>query len=54
MEVKNLRNKRVRNFVAREGDVVVLEETSADQVAQGVILLVEGEDRGGGDAYISL
>ena len=53
VKIINLRNKRVRNFVAGEGDVVVLEETSADQVAQGVILLVEGEDRGGGDAYIS-
>lgn len=35
-------------LVRGEGNMGSLEETTADHVAQGVIFLVEGEDRGGG------
>lgn len=30
--------------ISREEDVLVLEQTRADQVAQGVVLLVESKD----------
>lgn len=39
------------HFVRREDDVVVLEEALGEQVAEGVVLLVEGEDCGIGDAW---
>ena len=36
----------MRDLVAGESDMMVLEETSADQVTQSVVFLVEGEDGG--------
>lgn len=35
----------MRNLVRREGDVRVLEQALREQIAESVILLVEGEDR---------
>jgi hypothetical protein len=46
--------ERVRNFVGREDDVVVLEETLGEEVAECVILLVECEDGGIGYACVAL
>lgn len=45
-----LRKERMRNFVAGEGDLTILEEAGADHVAEGVVFLVEGEDGGRRDA----
>lgn len=45
----DLRNKGMRDFVAGEGNAAVLQEASADEVAERVVFLVEGEDGGGGD-----
>lgn len=48
--VWDLRDEGMRDLVAGEGNAAVLQETSADEVAEGVVFLVEGEDGGGGDA----
>ncbi len=45
----DLRNEGMRDFVAGEGNAAVLQEASADEVAERVVFLVEGEDGGGGD-----
>lgn len=45
----DLRDEWMRDFVSGEGNAAVLQETSADEVAEGVVFLVEGEDGGGGD-----
>jgi hypothetical protein len=41
----------VRHLVRGEGDVRVLEEALGDEVAEGVIFFVEGEDLGVGDLW---
>ena len=45
------REERVGHLVGGEGDVVVLEEALGQEVAEGVVLLVEREDCGIGRAY---
>ena len=47
------RKERVRDLVGGEDDVVVLEQALREQVAERVVLLVEGEDGGVGDACAS-
>lgn len=43
------REERVRNLVCGEVDVRVLEEALRDQIAEGVVFFVEGEDLGVGN-----
>jgi hypothetical protein len=40
----------VRDLVGREGDGRILEETLREEVGEGVVLLVEGEDGSVGNA----
>lgn len=44
--------ERVRDFVCGEGDVGVLEEALGEEVCEGVVFLVEGEDGSVGDAWM--
>jgi hypothetical protein len=44
------REERVGDLVGGEDDVVVLEEALREKVAEGVVLLIEREDGGVGDA----
>ena len=41
----NVRNQWMRNLVSGEGDVTILQKTSADQVAKGVVFFVECKNR---------
>lgn len=43
------RDEWMRDFIAGEGNAAVLQEAGADEVAEGVVFLVEGEDGGRGD-----
>lgn len=45
----DLRDEGMRDLVAGESNAAVLQETRADEVAEGVVFLVKGEDGGGGD-----
>lgn len=42
----DLRDEWMRDFVAGEGNAAVLQEASADEVAERVVFLIEGEDGG--------
>ena len=44
--------ERVRNLVGRKGDFLVLEQPLREQVAQRVVLLVEGENGSVGNACL--
>lgn len=48
---RDVREKRMRDLVAGEGDVVALQEAGAKHVAEGVVFFGEGEEGGGWDAW---
>ena len=47
------REERVRHLVRRKGDVGIFKEALREEVRECVVLLVEGEYGGVGDAYVA-
>lgn len=51
LDLCDIPEQRVRNSIAGESDVGGLKEARAKEVAESVVFLVEGEDRGGRDTF---